>query len=39
MNEIWLKISGNRGTQQEIYFSKSLKRNCTISTGIPNLTG
>jgi len=28
-------INGNRGAQQEICFSKSFKRNCTISTGFP----
>jgi len=32
-----VKINGNRGTQLEICFNKSLKRNCTISTGSPNL--
>jgi len=32
-----VKINGNRGAQQEICFNKSFKRNCTISTGIPNL--
>jgi len=44
VNEVWLSkilqqlaINGNRGTQQEFCFSKSFKRNCTISTGIPNL--
>ena len=30
------EINGNRGAQQEICFNKSFKRNCTISTGIPN---
>jgi len=30
-------INGNRGAQQEFCFNKSFKRNCTISTGIPNL--
>ena len=32
-----VKINGNRGAQQEITVSASFKRNCTISTGIPNL--
>jgi len=32
-----VKINGDRGAQQEIYFNKSFKRNCAISTGIPNL--
>jgi len=33
-----VKINGNRGTQQEIFDStKVSKRNCTISTEIPNL--
>jgi len=32
-----VKINENRGAQQEICFNKSFKRNCTISTGIPNL--
>jgi len=32
-----VKINGNRGAQQDICFNKSFKRNCTISTGIPNL--
>jgi len=31
------KINGNRGAQQENCFKKSYKRNCSISTGIPNL--
>jgi len=32
-----VKIKGNRGAQQETCFNKSFKRNCTISTGIPNV--
>jgi len=32
-----VKINRNRGTQQEFCFNKGFKRNCTISTGIPNL--
>jgi len=32
-----VKINGNRDAQQEICFNKTFKRNCTISTGIPNL--
>jgi len=30
-------INGNRGTQQEMCFNKSFKRNSTVSTGIPNI--
>jgi len=44
VNEVWLStilkqliINGGRGTQQEFCFNKSFKRNCTGSTGIPNL--
>jgi len=32
-----VKLSGDHGSQQETCFNKSLKRNCTVSTGIPNL--
>ena len=32
-----VEINGSRGAQQEICFNKSFERNCTISTGIPNL--
>jgi len=32
-----VKINGNRGAQQEIFFNKTFKRNYTISTGILNL--
>jgi len=35
-NEIWLKINGNRVPARTLWFNKSFKRNCTISTGIPN---
>ena len=31
-----LEINGNRGEENEICFNKGFKRNCTISTGIPN---
>jgi len=42
MNEVWLStilqqlaINRNGGTQQELCFNNSFKRNCTTSTGIP----
>jgi len=37
-NEIWfVKLNENRGAQQEISYNKNFKRNCTVSTGVPNL--
>jgi len=36
-NFVATSIIGNHGALQKICFNKSFKRNCTISTGIPNL--